>query len=63
VSADPGLEPGLGNGRAKQVVLGRLEVAEAFGEHGERPLEGGRHDDLPLDLGGGLLGHGSSLSG
>ena len=49
VAADPRLEDGLGDRRAEQVVLRRLEVAEPAGEHGERLLDRCVDDDLPAD--------------
>src|ERR1700730_1481466 len=48
-AADPGFEHRLGDGRAEQVVLGRLEVAEPVGEHREGALNRRVHHDLLAD--------------
>jgi hypothetical protein len=47
VTADARLEHGLRDGRAHQVVLAWLEVAEALREDREGPLDRRVHDDLP----------------
>jgi hypothetical protein len=57
VPADLRLEDGLGDRRAEQIVLRRLEVTEPLGEHGEGPLDRRLHDDPPLDHGGLCFGH------
>src|SRR5215212_11928772 len=49
VSADARLEDRLGDVDREHVVLARLEVAEAVGEDGERPLDRRLHDDLVAD--------------
>src|SRR5215217_2585589 len=63
VPADPRLEHRPRDGRVHEVVLGRLEVAEAGGEHLERPLLRHGNDDLLAHGGGGCLGHDDSCSG
>jgi hypothetical protein len=57
VPADAGFEHRLGDGGGQEVVLPRLEVAEASGEDGEGALDRRLHDDLPPDDGRVGLGH------
>jgi hypothetical protein len=60
VTADPRFKHRLSDRRRQQIVLGRLEVAEAFGEGGEGLLDRDLHRDLPTDVGSGCLRHGFS---
>jgi hypothetical protein len=63
VTAGLGLEHGLGDRCAQQVVFRRLEVAEPRGEEGERPFDRRLDDDLAADHRGCCLGHGVSSLG
>ncbi len=49
VAPDPGLEPGLGDLGAEEVVLRWLEVAEPFDERGEGTIDRHVDDDLATD--------------
>src|SRR5437764_6197520 len=62
-AADPGLEHRLGDRRAEQVMLRRLEVPEPVGEHSESTLYRRVHHDLLADRHCLGLGHYPSSSG
>ena len=51
VTTDLGLEHGLGDRGAHQVVLAWLEVAEPIGEHAERLVDRDVHDERLVDRG------------
>ena len=51
VAADARLKRRLRDPRPAQIVFGRPEVAKAFREDGERPIDRRVHDDLVTDDG------------
>src|SRR5262249_51790220 len=57
VAADLRLEDGFRDRYPQEIVLGRLEVTEPLGKHGEGPLNRHVDDDLPSDNCGRWLGH------